>query len=228
MLQRIARAANMKEREFGEVRVKDYKIKFKGSWYGINDIESLPSELHPKMVYSPRSTEALVFFTKHSPLSNHHPSPFYINGMSFTCVEQYLALAKASLAKNETLAKRAMDSKEPGEHKTILNLLKREVQEKWAEQAPLIILPAIRAKFQQNKVLADFLIGTYPLALGEASKDPIWGIGMPLEHKEVLDTRRWEQYGNLLGNTLAQVRAELMNPDNATPNPENNENVNLS
>lgn len=151
VLQRIARVANMNRLKFGEVRVKDYKLFFQGEWYGINDIDQLPSELHPKRVYSPRSMESMVFFTKHSPLSNHHPSSFSINGMTFSCVEQYLALAKASLAKNETLAKRAMDATVPAENKTILNLLRKEVKEKWAEHAPHIILPAKRAKFQQNE-----------------------------------------------------------------------------
>lgn len=132
--------------------------------------------------------DAVVFFTKNSPLSNHNPSPFSINGMEFTCIEQYLALAKASLTKNEALARRAMDSKEPAEHKSNLNLLWKDVQERWTEQAPLIILPVIRAKFLQNEHLANFLIETHLLAIGEASRDPIWGVGMHLEHKDVLDT----------------------------------------
>lgn len=210
VLQRIARKANSNQQKYGEVRVKDYKLNFKGTWYGIEDMKCLPPELHPQSVYSPRSSESVVFFTKHSPLSNHHPSQFTVDGMTFTCVEQYLALAKASLAENETLAKRAMDVKEPAGHKNILNLLRKDVQKKWAEQAPSIILPAIRAKFQQNDHLAQFLIDTYPLAIGEASRDTLWGVGMQLENKDVLDTGKWELNGNLLGNTLAQVRAELI------------------
>lgn len=220
VLQRIARVANMNAQSPGRVWVKDYKLNFKGEWLGINDIDRLPPELHPRIVYSPRSEQSLVFFTKNSPLSNHHPSPFSINGMSFSCVEQYLALAKASLAKNESLAKRAMDAQEPATHKSILNLLRNDVQEKWAEQAPSVILPALRAKFQQNEHLAKFLRETYPLPLGEASNDPIWGIGMPLEHIDVLNTEKWEPHGNLLGNTLAQVRDELMNPALHSTNPQ--------
>lgn len=137
--------------------------------------------------------------------------------MSFTCIEQYLALAKASMAKNETLAKKAMDSKEPSEHKAILNQLRHEVQETWAEQAPQIILPAKRAKFQQNEHLAKFLKDSHPLAIGEASRDSLWGVGMSLEHTGVLDTTKWEMNGNLLGNTLAQVRAELLSAPDSPP-----------
>lgn len=204
-LQRIARVAGSKKQEYGEVKMRDYKINIKGTWYGMEDVSHLPSELHPREVYSPRSADSVMFFTKHSPLSNHYPAPFSIDEMSFTCVEQYLALAKASLAKNVTLAKKAMDSKEPSEHKSILNQLRHEVQEPWSEQAPHIILPALRAKFQQNEQLAKFLTDTY--------------VGMSLEHKDVLDTTKWELNGNLLGNTLAQVRAELIAASGATPSP---------
>lgn len=161
-----------------------------------------------------------MFFTKHPPLSKHHPSEFTVNGMTFNCVEQYLALAKASLAENETLAKRAMDLKEPARHKSILNQLRNDVQEQWAEKAPSIILPAIRAKFEQNEHLAKFLIDTYPLAIGEASRDTLWGIGMHLEHMDEMNTTKWEQHRNLLGNTLAQVRAELLQASDDTLNPD--------
>lgn len=47
ILQRIAKVANMNSHTFGEVKVKNYKLLFRGEWYGINDIELLPPELHP-------------------------------------------------------------------------------------------------------------------------------------------------------------------------------------
>lgn len=219
VLQRIAKVASTKTHEYGDVRVKDHKINIRGTWYGMEDVNQLPPELHPMQVYTPRSTDSVVFFTKNSPFSNHHPAHFSIDEMEFSCVEQYLALAKASLAKNVTLAKKAMDTKEPSQHKAILNQLRHEVQESWAEQAPHIILPAIRAKFQQNEHLAKILTDTYPLAMGEASRDSLWGVGMSLEHKDVMDTNKWETNGNLLGNTLAQVRAELLGLSDPPPVP---------
>lgn len=57
VLRRIAKMANSDQQKFGEVRVRDYKLNFKGLWYGMEDIQQLPSELHPRSVYSPRSTE---------------------------------------------------------------------------------------------------------------------------------------------------------------------------
>lgn len=103
-----------------------------------------------------------------------------------------------------------MEQTDPADHKSILNSVRPIVQERWAKQAPAIILPAIRAKFSQNERLTNFLIETHPLAIGEASRDSMWGVGLQLEHKDVLNPDNWERHRNLLGNTLAKVRAELM------------------
>lgn len=217
VLQRIAREAMKSPEVYKDVRVKDYNIFINGKKYGIGELRNLPTELHPESVYTPRSGDAVVFFTKHSPLSNHFQAPFNLNGKEFTCVEQYLALCKANMAQNTALAERAMEVTDPADHKVILNTLHREVQEQWAEHAPEIILPAIRAKFAQNERLLNFLVETYPLAIGEASRDTMWGVGLQLEHKEVLNTNKWEKHGNLLGNTLAQVRAEIVDMYNHPP-----------
>lgn len=125
-------------------------------------------------------------------------------------MEQYLAFAKAKLAKNKAMENKALEQKDPAECKIILNSLREEIQEKWEEEAPNIILPAIRAKFGQNERLANFLVETYPLTIGEASRDAIWGTGLTLEHKDTLGISRWDRRGNLLGSTLEQVREELM------------------
>lgn len=210
VLQRIAKVAMENPETYRDVKVKDFRISISGKKYGMEEIHQLPIELQPESVYTPRSTDAVVFFTKNSPMSNHHPAPFTLNGKNFSCVEQYLAFCKAIMAENTSLAERAMESTDPADHKSILNSLRPQVQERWAEKAPAIILPAIRAKFSQNERLSNFLIETHLLAIGEASRDSMWGVGLPLEHKDVLDTTKWERHGNLLGNTLARVRAELI------------------
>lgn len=73
------------------------------------------------------------------------------------------------------------------------------------------------AKFKQNKGLLDFLLSTKNLLLGEASKNPCWGIGMTLEDREVTDALKWNKDGNLLGKTLMSIRAELIPKKAAKP-----------
>lgn len=210
VLHRIAKVANQRPEIYGDVRVKDYRLNINGNKYGVKDVGKLPPELHPEYVYTPRNSEAVIFFTKQSPFSNHFASAFEIDDHKFSCIEQYLAFAKARLAKNKAMEKKALEQTDPAECKIILNSLREEIQEMWEAEAPAIILPAVRAKFFQNEKLADFLVETYPLTIGEASRDAIWGTGLTLEHKDALDVTRWEHRGNLLGYTLEQVREEII------------------
>lgn len=125
-------------------------------------------------------------------------------------MEQYLALQKALLVGNDVLAQKAIDSEDPSEHKAVLNQLKSTQNTDWQAKAPELITTAVRAKFGQNEHLANFLVETHPLRIGEASKDPFWGIGLTLESEQVLDVTRWSDQGNLLGRTLDKVRDELI------------------
>lgn len=210
ILQRIAKMARTKQDIYGEVKVKDYRIHLNGQEYDMDSLHLLPKELTPHAVYSPRSETALVFFTKNSPFSNHFPSDFKLDGLSLSCVEQYLAVQRAYLAKDKPLARRAMQQKDPAEHKMVLNKLRNQDRDEWRRLAPDLIRKAIRAKFTQNTLLKDLLLSTHPLQLGEASKDPFWGVGFSLEHPNVLDTDQWIPEGNLLGKTLMSIREELL------------------
>ena len=64
------------------------------------------------------------------------------------------------------------------------------------------------AKFSQNHDLLKALIETGTKAIGEASRDPLWGIGKSLDHPNVLDKDDW-QGENILGNVLMNVREQL-------------------
>lgn len=204
ILQRIAKTARRFPDKYKEIRIKDYKISIDGKTYSLDKPNLLPNDLSPAQVYTPRSKEAVIFFTKSSPLSNHFVRPFKLGDKSFTSVEQYLALQRATLVGNSDLASRAMETNDPADHKVILNTLYNNRREEWISQAPELILPAVTAKFQQNEDLADFLIDTHPLPIGEASKNSIWGIGLSLDDRRALDPSQWLPDGNLLGNTLSR------------------------
>lgn len=125
-------------------------------------------------------------------------------------MEQFLAFRRAQMAGDETLIKSALLQKDPADHKVILNTLRDDRPQTWRKNAEEYILQATRAKFQQNQDLADFLIETHPLEIGEASRNPGWGIGMTLDNHEVHDVSKWIPGGNLLGRTLVRVRDELI------------------
>lgn len=151
----------------------------------------------------------MVFFTKHSFLSNHHLSKFTIEDEVYQSVEQYLAICKASIAKKPALIDRARKAQDPVQAKHVLNLLKDAHTQEWNDQIEEIIMRGLRAKFTQNQALRDKLSGTGNLQLGEASKNPRWGIGMDLNDAEVLNQEKWLKTGNLLGKSLMKIRDEL-------------------
>lgn len=218
VLQRIAKVARSCPEKFKEVRVKDYKISINHKKYDCDNLHLLPSELSPAMVYTPCSEHACVFFTKHSPFSNHFASSFTLEGVQFSCIEQYLAVQKAHLADNKDLAREAMGSSNPADHKVVLNKLKSEVSDEWKKRAPEFIKAAVEAKFSQNPHLTKFLLDSHPLQIGEASRDSFWGIGLSLESPDALDTTKWVSGGNLLGRTLVSFREKIMETANFPSN----------
>lgn len=207
---RIARTARQKPDTYRDVRVKDFQLSINGITYSQDGINMLPEELSPREVYTPRTDHVCVFFTRYSPLSNHHPSNFQIGDQYFVCVEQFLALRRAQLARDESLIQAALQKQDPADHKVILNTLRDDQPHTWREKAEEYILQATRAKFKQNEDLADFLIETHPLEIGEASRNTVWGIGMTLDSTDVFDISKWVPGGNLLGKTLVKVRDELI------------------
>lgn len=80
VLQRIAKMARLQPAKYGSPRVRDFMLQLNGKGYDTTNIRQLPADLHPEVVYMPRSDSTVVFFTKQSPLSNHHSSRFHLGG----------------------------------------------------------------------------------------------------------------------------------------------------
>lgn len=192
ILQSIAKTAKAFPDRFSGIKVKDYQLTINGNKYDAKHTHLLPPELRPWAVYAPRTSEAIVFFTRHSPLSNHFPCKFSVENQEYSCIEQYLAHKRALLVDNPDLAQSALQSSNPADHKVILNTLFDASREKWLEEAPHLILTAARAKFEQNELLANFLVETHPLRIGEASRNI---------DRNILNTAKWSKQGNLLGKT---------------------------
>lgn len=215
-LYKVAKAAS-KIKEYESAMVRDYQLELNGEVYQITELEKLPKQLRPSTLSAPTSDTTMVFFSQNSLLSNHYPSSFNIDGHVFRSIEQYLALQRAVLAENKPLIKRARKAHDPLQAKYILNSLKGSHQEEWDGMVEELTLEGLRAKFSQNESLRDYLCSTSPLVLGEASKNPVWGIGMDLNDEEVLNQSKWKKGGNLLGRCLMEIREEFLSePANPT------------
>lgn len=214
-LYRVLKKAKSIEGRFDGAHIKGQSLYIDGKAYREENLESLPDVLRPSNLAIMQSDNVLVFFGRFTPLSNHHPSPFHLNGQLFTCMEQFLAWNRASLAEDQELISKALSKADPIVYKGILNDLRDNKPEEWKRQVENFALLGLMAKFQQNPPLAHFLCSTHPKTLGEASPSKTWGIGLILTHPDVLQTDKWSERGNLLGKSLMTVREELMITKNA-------------
>lgn len=145
-----------------------------------------------------------IFFLN-GPFCQWWKSKFMENNIEYNCCEQYMMYQKAILFKDESTAKKILESKEPREQKRLGRLIKNFDEKIWDQHKEKIVANGNYLKFSQNEELKEYLCDTYPYTLVEANKyDKIWGIGMYMNDPNILDTSKWGK--NLLGKTLMKVR----------------------
>lgn len=212
---RIIKKAKSFEGRFEGTHIRGQSLIVDGKAYGENNLETLPDVLRPSNLATLQSEKAVAFFGRFSPLSNHHPSPFQLDGLRFSCMEQFLAWSRATLAGDGSLVTKALAEADPVVYKGILTDLRNNKPEEWSKQLDSIALKGLRAKFHQNPPLAHFLCSTHPKIIGEASLNKRWGTGFTLTHPSVLQSEEWPAKGNLLGKSLMIIREELVVSKNA-------------
>lgn len=204
-------AASLGKEEYNSIRVRDFRLLLHDKSYGTSELELLPYDLRPSTICTNQTDNVVIFFGHFSPLSNHHPSKFTVNNVDFSCVEQYLAVARARLSGDDAILQRALSCPNPADCKGILNSLRDDHAQEWEECRSGVLMRALRNKFGQNKDLGSYLRATNPRHIGEASSDPVWGIGLSLEDENAASHASWHVEGNLLGRSLNIVRGELIN-----------------
>lgn len=209
-LLRVQERAKSLPNKYPNVKIKDFKIRIQGRFYTAQELEHIPDDLKFSNSATLQSDNAVAFFGRASPLSNHHVCRFIIAKRSFTCVEHFLAWQRANTAEDKALADQVLEMKDPSEHKKVLNSLHDKAAEKWEDTVENVLLVALRAKFKQNEKLKKFLCETHPRRIGEASTNAIWGVGLALNNEEILNTEQWHAEGNRLGKALEKVRGELL------------------
>lgn len=208
---RIAKQAEiLNKEEYKDLRVRGFQVHLAGQSYHPSQLETLPLDLRPSSICTKRSEEAIVFFGRYSPLSNHHCSPFTLEGAYYVSVEHFLAVKRATLSGDQDLLEKARGHTNPADSKGILNILREDHVQEWEETLSKLLLSALRGKFTQNQLLGTYLRVTYPLYLGEASRDQVWGIGFNFSENGVPPYSQWASDGNLLGRSLSKIRGELI------------------
>ena len=208
LLRPILKLAKTQEEYKGKCKLEKDQLIIKGTHYNLETLNQLPENLAPYKIAQKSSTTCLVFQGPHSPLSNFHISPFKYNGQKYNTAEHFIQHTKALHFKDHKIADKILQSIDPYEAKLLSRNIENFDKEAWKLVAKESCKPGIKTKFDQNKMLSEFLKTTRPLKLAESSFDTLWGTGLPLQNTHCTDQNYWRNQG-LLGKILTEIRDDL-------------------
>ena len=141
-----------------------------------------------------------------SPLSNHYPCCFTLDEIAYNCNEQYFMHQKAKYAGDHQTAMEILATSDPVAQ---LNIAKRVVIKnklEWYSISQKVMTYGLRAKFEQNPDIYDFLKSTGTTELVEASQyDTFWGIGLSIRSPQISNKSMWKGK-NTLGKLITEIR----------------------
>ena len=142
-------------------------------------------------------------------LSNWYPSPFTLDGVAFSSMEQYMMYRKAVCFGDDKVAAQILVTEDVAEIKTLGRLVSGYDESLWNGVRQIVVYEGLLAKFSQNSESGEQLKKAGNTVLAEcAVKDRIWGIGLSMRDPDRLDRAKW-QGQNLLGYALMMVREKL-------------------
>jgi hypothetical protein len=151
---------------------------------------------------------SFVFFWHGWP-SQWHPSDFTVDGVRYSCAEQFMMAEKARLFGDRATLKKILLADHPREHKALGREVTPFDEARWTNACREIVYRGNVAKFTQNDDLRALLLATGDKTLVEASPtDRIWGIGLAADDPRAMTRSAWRGK-NWLGEALMRVRAEL-------------------
>ena len=154
--------------------------------------------------------EFTFFYGKQSPFSQFHPASFRIDGVKYSCAEQYMMHQKALKFGDEKQARLIMKETNPARIKNMGRLVKGFDRTTWNAMSFKIVRRGSRAKFSQNADLKRKLLATAGRTLVETSPfDVRWGIGLGPKHPYAKKRGKWRGE-NLLGQILTDLRDEML------------------
>lgn len=144
-------------------------------------------------------------------LSQWFPAGFENGGCRYPTAEHYMMAEKARMFNDAEIEDRVLASIDPAAAKKLGRQIANFDDELWQERSFDIVVRGNVAKFSQNESLRQFLIGTGPRILVEASpNDRVWGIGIDAKQPDARNPIKW-QGTNKLGFALMVARDKILN-----------------
>ena len=164
-----------------------------------------------------KKSDDFVFFWQlgrdNEEFSNWYPAEFVIEGVKYSCTEQYMMAKKAILFEDMKIYRQIMKETDPARCKKLGRAVSNFDPDVWDECCREIVFNANMAKFTQNRDLIIKLMDTGDAVLAEASPfDRTWGIGLSADDERAVNRKKWKGQ-NLLGETLMKIREQLKESD---------------
>lgn len=138
-------------------------------------------------------------------LSQWFPCKFTSQEITYNCAEQYMMAEKARIFDDEETLQLILAAAHPREQKELGRQVKGFDPIMWNYNCNNVVYVGNYWKFKQNPKLLEKLLLTQGKTLVEASPDDkIWGIGMGLTDRNLLNRAAWGE--NRLGQVLTSVR----------------------
>ena len=136
--------------------------------------------------------------------------PMVIDGVEYSCNEQYMMAEKARLFGDDEMHAKIMASDNPEEMKMKFGRHVRNFDDSvWKANARDIVYKANYAKFTQNyDCLLELAYSRGKTVVEASPTDKIWGIGLDQFDPRATDESQW-QGTNWLGEAIMKVRDEL-------------------
>ena len=153
----ILKLAKSHEEYKGRCKLEKDELVLKGKHYKLENLNQLPENLAPYKTAQKSSATCLVFQGLHSPLSNFHMSPFTHDGQKYSTAEHFIQYTKACHFNDYKIADKIKLSTDPYEAKLLSRNIENYDKDAWKLVAKEACLPGIKTKFEQNKMLLEFL-----------------------------------------------------------------------
>jgi len=179
------------------------KLVSKGRQFSVNNANELP--IIPHNVSTITKSNVTLFSGRFSQLSNLYPIQLEIDDRTWSSVEHYYQFSKAMDANNQQAAHAILVTTDPVEAMAIGRHVTASAQ--WNQvTGPEKMKKAQLIKFK-IPAMALSLKNT-GLFIGEATRNPLWGIGKTLSENSAFESRSWSG-ANTTGQILKEVRKIL-------------------
>ena len=208
VLRPFLKATRKLPRYHKKCRLYGKELVLRGISYTVDKLDCLPEELQGPNISSKSDDQTFGFFGSLNPLSNFHDATFSLNGVAYNNSEQMIQHKKAEYFGNTDVTMRIMQCTTGYECKRLSKEIRGFDRTEWENHAKNLCSAGLYEKYKQNPRLKAYLLTTGEKTIVEATYDPIWGTGVPLDDEAALIPRRWSSQG-ILGEMLETIRSQL-------------------